>query len=1245
MLGRLTRLVVAALLASALLPMAATTAYSADLFFSEYVEPSSGTSKALEIYNATGAAVDLSAGGYDVRISFNGGTFVLTIPLVGAVASGDVFVLAQEGAAAPILAVADQVDPNNFFNGDDAVMLRKGGVVIDAIGQLSPDPGDFWGTEPTTTKDHTLRRMASVCAGDTNPGDSFDPAGEWVGFAANTFDGLGAHTSDCLVPPPPLEPVINEFSADTAGDDYEYVEIFGDPDISYAGYTLLEIEGDDAKGTVEEVVGVGTTGGDGLLLMSLTTNSLENGTLTLLLVEGFTGFLGDDLDTNDDGVLEVTPWVEVVDAVAVNDGGAGDLTYGAPVLGPNFDGLDPSEPGGASRLPNGVDTDAVGDWARNDFDLAGIPPNTGTPLFGEALNTPGATNQAVPESCGDPYLAIPAVQGDGAASPLLGSEVAVEGVVVGDFQTGGLDGYYLQDFPGDGNTTTSDGIFIYAPSGTAVSAGDRVRVRGPVSEYNGLTEITPGQVWVCSSGNSVAATPLTLPLASLNAFEAYEGMLVTFSQALYISEYFNFDRYGEIVLTTTRQYQPTAVYEPGSPEASALAAANALARITLDDGRTAENPNPARHPNGVTFDLEHRFRGGDTLTDVTGVVDYSSGKYRIQPTSGASHTEANPRPVAAADVGGTLRVASFNVLNYFTTLGSRGADTAEEFTRQRTKIIAALVALDADVVGLIEIENNDAAIQDLVVGLNFAMGAGTYAYVNTGVIGSDQIKVALIYKPASVTPLGGYEILDSTDDPRFLDTRNRPALAQSFQEVTGSGVFTVVVNHLKSKGSACAGDTDLGDGAGNCNVTRRDAALALVDWLETDPTGSGDEDFLIIGDLNSYDKEDPIDMLLAGGYTDLLHQYLGEYAYTYLFDGQLGYLDHALAGADLLDQVTGATVWRINADEPDLLDYDMTYKASDQDALYEPNAYRASDHDAIVVGLDLDDEPAPGDFSKTAPDNVATDLPLNPNLSWSTASGALSYEYCYDTTNDGACAGSWVSTGTTTGAALSGLAYSTTYYWEVRAIGIGGETYADGGVWWRFTTVGPTLQQMSFRSLADYDGWVLEQDEASGKGGTFDAVATTARLGDDALDRQYRAVLDFDTSGLPDNAVITGVVLRIKRESFTGTNPFGTHGLLIVDMRTGFYHDLRPLERFDFQAAGSRGNVGRFIKTPEAGWYRAPLRARNYALVNLVGATQFRLRFEMDDDDNAVVDFLSFFTGNAPTLTDRPELIVTYYVL
>jgi hypothetical protein len=285
----------------------------------------------------------------------------------------------------------------------------------------------------------------------------------------------------------------------------------------------------------------------------------------------------------------------------------------------------------------------------------------------------------------------------------------------------------------------------------------------------------------------------------------------------------------------------------------------------------------------------------------------------------------------------------------------RGADTPEEFTRQKAKIVAALAEIDADVVGVIEIENNltDAPTADLVAGLNDALGAGTYDYIATGAIGTDAIRVALLYKPATVSPVGDYAILDSTVDPDFLDDYNRPVLAQTFADNTMGTLFTVAVNHLKSKGSSCdaVGDPDLGDGAGECNLTRTAAAQAEVDWLATDPTGSGSTNFLVIGDLNSYDKEDPIDALLAGGYTDLVGHFQGEYAYSYLFDGQLGYLDYGLASPSLMELVTGATAWHINADEPDLIDYDMTFKKDAQDLLYAPDAYRSSDHDPIVVYL------------------------------------------------------------------------------------------------------------------------------------------------------------------------------------------------------------------------------------------------------------------------------------------------------
>jgi predicted extracellular nuclease len=439
-------------------------------------------------------------------------------------------------------------------------------------------------------------------------------------------------------------------------------------------------------------------------------------------------------------------------------------------------------------------------------------------------------------------------------------------------------------------------------------------------------------------------------------------MLVTFPQDLTISEYFNFDRYGEIVLSNGRFLTHTAISEPSVAEAALSEAEYQRNKIVLDDGRTTQNPDPAYHPNGLEFTLDNLFRGGDTVQNVTGTIYYDFNLYRVVPTTGADYTSTNPRTTAHEAVGGSLKVASFNVLNYFTTLGSRGADTMEEFNRQRDKIIAAISAIDADIVGLIEIENNTEAIADLVNGLNAYLSPGTYAYVDTGVIGTDEIKVAFIYKPAAVSLVGNYEILDSSVDSRFIDTKNRPVLAQTFQEIATNEKVTIAVNHLKSKGSACDGDPDLGDGAGNCNLTRTAAAEALVDWLNGDPTNSGDPDFLIIGDLNSYDKEDPIDAILAGSdgisdtaddYNDLLYRFIGEDAYSYVFDGRIGYLDHALANDSLNVQLTGTTVWHINADEPDLIDYDMTFKKEAQDAIYAPDPYRSSDHDPVIIGLSL----------------------------------------------------------------------------------------------------------------------------------------------------------------------------------------------------------------------------------------------------------------------------------------------------
>jgi len=601
--------------------------------------------------------------------------------------------------------------------------------------------------------------------------------------------------------------------------------------------------------------------------------------------------------------------------------------------------------------------------------------------------------------CGDPATYIHTVQGAGLQSPMVGANVTVEGVVVADLQgTNEFNGFYLQeeDSDADADPATSEGIFVFNTS-FPVNAGDKVRVTGTVSEFSSsgstLTELgNITNLQVCGSGFSVTPTDVLMPFDDPDFPERYEGMLVRLPQALVISEYFNYDRFGEIVLALpldgeSRPFTPTAIDEPGAP-AQARALANSLRRITLDDAKNNQNPAVLRHPNGDPFSLSNLFRGGDLVQNTVGVLSHRFGLYRIQPTAPADYIAVNPRPTAPEPVGGSIRVAAMNTLNFFLTLDyptgdprdnkcgpnqnveCRGADAdqPDEFTRQRNKLIAAIAGLDADIVGLNELENTPGVdplgdpVNGLAAGLNDLLGPGTYASIDTGVIGTDAIRVGILYKPGKVVPVGDFKIIDSSVDPRFLESKNRPSLAQTFQDISSGERFTVVVNHLKSKGSDCndVGDPDIGDGQGNCNQTRLAAAQALVDWLATDPTGSGDPDFLIMGDLNSYAMEDPIDAILAGAddtpgtaddFTNLILRFQGPYAHSYVFDGQAGYLDHALASASLAAKVTGAAEWHINADEADVIDYDTSFKPDEVDAIYAPDAYRASDHDPVVVGI------------------------------------------------------------------------------------------------------------------------------------------------------------------------------------------------------------------------------------------------------------------------------------------------------
>jgi uncharacterized repeat protein (TIGR01451 family) len=573
------------------------------------------------------------------------------------------------------------------------------------------------------------------------------------------------------------------------------------------------------------------------------------------------------------------------------------------------------------------------------------------------------------------------IQGSGAASPLDGQSVAdVEGVVTAVH----AKGFYMQEPDADTNPQTSEGIYVYTYNAPTVKVGDMAEVDGEVDEYYDMTQLKNVTVITTSSGHTITATEVTLPLVQADDYEAYEGMLVTFPQKLTVNDVYDLGRYGSATLAQGgRLFNPTNVITPGTP-ANDLQAANDLRTLVLDDGSSTQNPDPIPYPSPA-LSATNTLRSGDAVTDVTGVLSYDYGAYKLHPTSTPNFVHENARTTAPAAVSGTLKVASFNVLNYFDTFSGctggvggaimdcRGADNTEEFDRQRDKIIDAILDIDADIVGLMEIENDgygdeSSAIDDLVDGLNDIAGAGTYAYINadtaigvTNTLGTDAIKVGLLYKPGTVILTGTTAALnDSTaiSGTNFYDMKNRPVLAQSFQEQATGEIVTILVNHLKSKGSDCDdapyNDPDTGDGQGNCNLTRQAATEAMLAWLATDPTGVNDADYLIIGDLNAYAMEDPIMTLQDGGFTNLIASYIGAEAYSYVFYGQAGYLDHALASQTLLSQIADTTIWHINADEPKVLDYNTEYKTAGQIiSLYNVDPYRASDHDPVVIGLEL----------------------------------------------------------------------------------------------------------------------------------------------------------------------------------------------------------------------------------------------------------------------------------------------------
>ncbi len=608
----------------------------------------------------------------------------------------------------------------------------------------------------------------------------------------------------------------------------------------------------------------------------------------------------------------------------------------------------------------------------------------------DAQNRSGNASASVNVQNNDVITAIYTIQGDGAASPLAGQTVTTRGVVVGDFQgSTSLNGFFIQDATGDNNSATSDGIFVFAPNSQDVSVGQTVQITATVQEFSGQTQLSTLTNLTVEGTGTVMPVNLSLPVSSTGVLEQYEGMLVSFPQVLTVTQNFTLARFGEVWLSADldepfnepdgRLFNPTNFIDPTDNPATGVSNnANNKAAVTaqqdlnnrsqilLDDASTVQNPATVPY-----LGPDNTLRVGSTVNNLIGVLNFGFSAYRVQPTQAPAFTYA-PRPVTPPSTGeANVKIASFNVLNYFNGDGNgggfptpRGATNATEFARQRTKIIAAIKALNADVVGLLEMENDgdgaNSAIADLVRGLNEATAAGTYDYIRdpaNGGTGTDQIKVAFIYKPGTITPLGNARAdMDAV--------HNRPPLAQTFTVTATGEVLTAVINHFKSKGGTGTGaDADQGDGQGAFNFTRVQQAQALASFINsTVIPATGDGDVIVLGDLNAYAEEDPIDVLRAAGFINLF----GPESYSYVFDRQSGSLDHALVTSSLRAQFTGGGKWHINADEPIFLDYNTEFKTSAQvTGFYQTNPFRSSDHDPVLVGFRFNAPPTLGSIGDT----------------------------------------------------------------------------------------------------------------------------------------------------------------------------------------------------------------------------------------------------------------------------------------
>ena len=674
---------------------------------------------------------------------------------------------------------------------------------------------------------------------------------------------------------------------------------------------------------------------------------------------------------------------------------------------------------GETSLSEGSPTSSLSNTTSAQRDDAGTDTDDNAADFSTAGPTPtssggGATAPENPQP-EDPQPAepgatvtIPEIQGTGAESPLKGQNVTTQGVVTAMWQgEKSLNGFTIQT-PGTGQTApteASEAVFVYTGgTGFYPKIGESVEVTGSVDEYYGQTQIALAQGSVLDTALD-PVTPLTIDALPEGdeAREKLESMLLK-PGVHTVTDNYGLNRYGELGLApgTEALRQPTDKFAPGSAEMHALEESNAAKYVILDDGSTRDFTR-----DGASTKLPYIMQNGSEVKTIrttnqvefadSGVIlGYGHNQWRFQPTTMITGDSAtadlpitwDPARPEAPQVEGDYTVAAFNVLNFFINLGEdngakaykdrfgngvgsdsgtfRGAWSESAFNDQKGKILTALEGLDADVIGLSEIENAantvggsyDDAVKYLVDELNTRAESEKWDYVKApanSAADSDVIRTAIIYKKDRVQPVGEATLLE---DERFKGTARTP-LAAEFKPVAdkcapeGPDSFVVVTKHFKSKGSVANGDKDTGDGQGNNPNVRNAHAQAVLDGLSKQPQWQEKATF-VMGDLNAYSKEDAISIFRNAGYTIPVEELNPESEWqavaSYQFSGRIGSLDHILANEHVDAQA--AQTWNINSDEPIAMEYSRR-NYTGGDVFEADNPYRSSDHDPVKVGFNL----------------------------------------------------------------------------------------------------------------------------------------------------------------------------------------------------------------------------------------------------------------------------------------------------